>query len=147
MENEHIYTTNVTWKEGRLGVLSSEGLPSFDVATPPDFVKGVPNTWSPEHLFVASAGICLLTTFLAIADNSKLEFESFECSAIGKIEKVDGIVMMSEIELNPVVKISDSEKKERTLRIIEKSEQHCLISNSMKSKITLNSKVVIISYQ
>jgi len=143
MENEHIYTTNVTWKEGRLGVLSSEGFPTFNVATPPDYAKGIPNTWSPEHLFVASAGICLMTTFLAIAENSKLEFKSFKCSATGKIEKVEGVVMMSEIELNPIVKISNSDKKERALRIIEKSEQHCLISNSMKSNITLNPKVII----
>ncbi|MCH7827531.1 MAG: OsmC family protein [Bacteroidetes bacterium] len=143
MENTHIYKTNVTWKEGRLGVLSSDGFSPFDVATPPDFEKGVPNTWSPEHLFVASAAICLMTTFLAIAENSKLEFESFECSATGKIENVDGIFMMSEIELKPVVKISDPTKEGRTLRIIEKSEKLCLISNSMKSNITLNPKIVI----
>ncbi len=143
METEHIYTTNVIWKDRRLGVLSSKGFPSIDVATPPDFAKGVPNTWSPEHLFVATAAICLMTTFLAIAENSKLEFESFECSATGKIEKVDGKFMMSEIKLNPVVKISDAAKEERTLRIIEKSEQHCLISNSMKSKIILHPKVEI----
>ena len=142
MEDTHTYTTNVIWKEGRLGILSSDGFPSFEVATPPGFTKGVPNTWSPEHLFVASAAICLMTTFLAIAENSKLEFESFECSGTGKIERIDGVFMISEIELKPVVKILNPIKKERTLRIIEKSEKSCVISNSMKSNIILTPKIV-----
>lgn len=142
MEDTHTYTTNVIWKKGRLGILSSDGLPSFEVATPPGFANGVPNTWSPEHLFVASAITCLMTTFLAIAENSKLEFESFKCTGTGKIEKVDGIFMMSEIELKPVVKILDPNKEARTLRIIEKSEEYCLISNSMKSNITLIPQIV-----
>ena len=142
METTHYYKTNVTWKEGRLGVLSSDGFPSINVATPPEFEKGIPNTWSPEHLYVSSAVICLMTTFLAIAEKSKLEFISFECEGTGKLEKVDGKFMISEIELNPVVNISDSSKEDRALRIIEKSEQHCLISNSMKSKIILKPKVL-----
>lgn len=143
METTHYYKTNVTWKDGRLGLLSSDGFPSINVATPPEFEKGIPNTWSPEHLYVSSAVICLMTTFLAIAENSKLEFISFECEGTGKLEKVDGKFMISEIELNPIVKISDGSKEDRTLRIIEKSEQHCLISNSMKSKIILKPKVLI----
>jgi len=142
METTHYYKTNVTWKEGRLGVLSSDGFPSINVATPPEFEKGIPNTWSPEHLYVSSAVICLMTTFLAIAEKSKLEFISFDCTGTGKLEKIDGMFMISEIELNPVVNISDSSKEDRALRIIEKSEQHCLISNSMKSKIILKPKVL-----
>ena len=67
MDNVHYYNTIVEWKEGRRGVLSAPDMTSFEVATPPEFSKGVPNTWSPEHLFVASANICLMTTFLAIA--------------------------------------------------------------------------------
>ncbi|PJB00489.1 MAG: osmotically inducible protein OsmC [Ignavibacteriales bacterium CG_4_9_14_3_um_filter_30_11] len=144
METTHYYKTNVTWKEGRLGVLSADGFPSINVATPPEFEKGIPNTWSPEHLFVSSTVICLMTTFLAIAEKSKLEFISFDCTGTGKLEKIDGMFMISEIELEPVVKISDKSKEERTLRIIEKSEHHCLISNSIKTKILLKPEIVIV---
>ncbi len=142
METIYYYTTNVKWKEGRLGKLTVDGFPSIEVATPPEFAKGIPNTWSPEHLFVSSVVICLMTTFLAIAENSKLEFESFTCTGTGKLEKIDGKFMISEIELNPVVKINDQSKADRTLRIIEKSEKHCLISNSIKSKIILNPQII-----
>ena len=143
MEEVHHYKTKVKWEEGRIGTLSSPTLDSFKVATPPEFSKGVPNTWSPEHLFVASINICLMTTFVAIADNSKLEFESFECEGVGKLEKVDGKFMISEVELNPIVKIKYDKDKERAERIINKAENLCLISNSAKSKIILNPQIKI----
>jgi len=143
MDNTYYYTTRIKWNEGRIGELSEAGFPIIEVATPPEFPKGVPNVWSPEHLFVASANICLLTTFLAIAENSKLDFESFECIGTGKLEKVDGILMFSEIILKPVVVICNEKEKEKTLRIIEKSEKLCLITNSMKTKVTVESEIKI----
>ncbi len=143
MDNIHTYTTTVKWENGRIGNLSAPTFPDIKVATPPEFPKGVPNIWSPEHLFVASANICLMTTFLAIAENSNFEFNSFTSEAIGKLEKVDGKFMISEIELKPSVSIDDENQKEKAIRLIEKSEKACLISNSMKSKMILKPTVEI----
>jgi len=143
MDLVHNYTTTVTWENDRIGNLSSPTLPDIKVATPPEFPKGAPNIWSPEHLFVASANICLMTTFLAIAENSKFEFKSFKSEATGKLEKVDGKFMISEIEFKPVVTITDESKREKAIRLIEKSEAACLISNSMKSKIILTPTIQI----
>ncbi len=141
MENVHYYDTKVKWTEGRKGELIEPTMPIIEVATPPDFPKGVPNTWSPEHLYVASANICLMTTFLAIAENSKLDFKSFECDGKGKLEKVDGRFMISEIVLKPKVIVKQEKDIQRAERIIEKSEKHCLISNSIKTKVKLESDV------
>jgi len=141
MENVHYYNTTVKWTEGRKGELIEPTMPTIEVATPPEFPKGVPNTWSPEHLYVASANICLMTTFLAIAENSKLNFKSFECDGIGKLEKVDGRFMISEIILKPKVIVTEEKDIERAERIIEKAENHCLISNSMKTEIKLEMEV------
>jgi organic hydroperoxide reductase OsmC/OhrA len=142
MDNIHYYNTVVKWDEGRIGLLSSPTLDSFKVATPPEFPKGVPNTWSPEHLFVASVNVCLMTTFAAVAENSKLEIESFSCEGTGKLEKIDGYFMISEIELKPQIKIKFEKDRERAERIIRKSEDICLISNSAKSKIILNPQII-----
>ena len=55
MENTHPYEVNVEWTQDRKGTLSSLVLTQqIEVATPPDFPKGIPNIWSPEHLFVAA---------------------------------------------------------------------------------------------
>ncbi len=143
MENIHYYNVSVNWDEGRIGTLSSDNLPDIKVATPPEFPKGVAGIWSPEHLYVSSAVICLMTTFLAIAENSGLPFSSFGCDASGKLEKVDGNFMISEIELKPVIIIPDEKYTEKAGRIIEKSEKMCLISNSMKTKIILSPDIKI----
>jgi len=143
MDNVHFYNTAIRWEQGRKGTLTAPELTSITVATPPEFPKGEPNVWSPEHLYVASANSCLMTTFLAIAENSKLDFVSFDSNATGKLEKVDGMLMFSEIELKPRVVLKKEKDRERALRIIEKSERMCLVSNSMKSKIVLSPEVVI----
>ena len=113
------------------------------VATPPEFPGGVPNTWTPEHLFVASVNVCLMTTFLAIAENSKLEFVDYSSDAEGKLEKVDGVYMISEIILTPHISVKFEKDIERAQRIIEKAEYHCLISNSVKTNIVLNPIIFI----
>jgi peroxiredoxin-like protein len=124
---------------------SSHAPGCLEVATPPEFPKGIPGIWSPEHLFTATVSSCLMTTFLAIAENSKLNFESFECNSKGKLEKKDDKFQMSEIELFPVVSIKDESQREKALRVLEKAETHCLISNSIKSKVVMNPVVKVLT--
>lgn len=146
MDEVHHYKINVKWNEGRIGTLSSDSFPQIMVATPPEFLKGVAGVWSPEHLFVSSVAICLMTTFLAIAENSSLAFKSFNCEADGKLEKVEGKLMISEIELRPEVEVTEEKFIEKAERIIEKSEKACLISNSIKTKIILKPSILVNSY-
>lgn len=144
MSDKHNYEVNLQWNNDRKGTLSSPVLPTkLEVATPPDFPKGIKDIWSPEHLFVAAVNSCLMTTFLAIAENSKMEYISFDCNAVGIVEKIDGKYLVTEIILKPKLLIPASQDADRAKRIIEMSEKACLISNSIKSKITLESTVDI----
>lgn len=145
----HYYNVDVNWNKDRQGIMCSPELKKdagscIDVATPPEFPKGIPGIWSPEHLFTASVSSCLMTTFLAIAENSKLAFSDFACHSQGKLEQVDGKLMMSEILLEPTVTIMNEADRDKALRILEKSERGCLISNSVKSKITMVPVVVVV---
>jgi len=93
---EHVYQVKVDFEQGRVGTMTSEVLDEvIKIATPPEFPNGMPHIWSPEHLFTAAVSSCLMTTFLAIAENSKLEFQSFKCGAKGLLEKVEGHFVMS----------------------------------------------------
>lgn len=134
----HYYNVNVEWKNDRLGELVSPELSQkIEVATPPQFNKGIEGVWSPEHLFTAAVSSCFMTTFLAIAENSKLEFANFSCSSKGKLEQIDGKFLMSEVILEPKISITNPNDYEKANRILEKSEKACLISNSVNSKITM----------
>lgn len=147
----HYYNVNITWNNERKGTMCSPELKlsngssdsCIEVATPPEFPKGIAGIWSPEHLFTAAVSSCLMTTFLSIAENSKLEFESFSCSSKGKLEQIDGKFLMSEIILEPVVTVKEEKDRERAMRVLQKSEAACLISNSVKSKITMNPTIEI----
>lgn len=144
MSQVHTYEVNVEWDEKRKGTMSSPALnDKIEVATPPEFPKGMEGIWSPEHLYVASVNSCLMTTFLAIAENSKLEFTDFNCKAVGTLEKVDGKFAISEITLYPEVTITREKDLERARRILEKSEAACLISKSVKTEIHLDPKMTI----
>ncbi len=138
------YQVNISWQENRKGIISSPELKqSIEIATPPEFPGGIPGIWSPEHLFAAAVNSCLMTTFLAIAENSKLSFVSFNSTAIGKLEKVDGKYMMSEIVLRPSLVIPDAGLQEKAKRVLELSEKACLITNSIKSRVIMEPQINI----
>ena len=140
--DSHIYNVDLKWLADRKGEMSSPELDeTIEVATPPQFPKGIEGIWSPEHFFTAAVNSCFMTTFLAIAENSRLEFDTFNCSAEGKLEQVEGKYKMTEIVLKPVLHIRREADKDKAERILIKSENACLISNSITSKVVLNPEI------
>lgn len=147
----HYYNVDIAWNKERKGVMcspelnltSNQSSSCIEVATPPEFPKGIPGIWSPEHLFTAAVSSCLMTTFLAIAENSRLDFVSFNCQSKGKLDQVDGKYMMTEVILEPTVVIADEKDREKAERVLQKSEAACLISNSIKSKVTMVTTIKI----
>jgi organic hydroperoxide reductase OsmC/OhrA len=141
-DERHVYKTSLRWEAQRYGVLSSEGLPSLQVATPPSFPGGQEGIWSPEHFFIAAAEACLMTTFLAIAANSKLEFSAYHSEAEGLLEKTAVGFMVTEIVIRARHVIGDPSATDKARHLMEKAEQHCLISKSMKSSVRVIADVV-----
>ena len=140
----HYYNVNLNWTSDRKGEISSPELTEkIQVATPPQFPNGIEGIWSPEHLLTAAVLGCFMTTFLSIAENSKLEFESFDCGAKGKLEQIEGKFLMTEVILEPKLVIAKENDLPRAERVLQKSEASCLISNSIKSKVTLTSTIKI----
>lgn len=141
----HLFEVTLKWIKDRKGVIGSPDVNftatdggRIEVATPPPFPKGMPGIWSPEHLFTAAVSSCLMTTFLAIAENFKLEFTAFACIAKGKLEQVEGKYLMTEVMLQPEVILIKEEDRDKALKVLQKAEAACLISNSIKSTVVMN---------
>lgn len=132
----YLYHTAVTWTDQRKGIISCAGKPDVEVATPPEF-KGHEGVWSPEDLFVASANVCLMTTFLAVAERAGLAFSAYESAAEGRLELVEGKFQFTAITLKPTITLKSSADTDKAKELIEKAEANCLISNSMKATVTL----------
>jgi len=141
LKDSYTYSTKLQWQEGSLGILRSGGFPELEVASPTDFPFGVPDTWTPEHLFVASVEICLMTTFTAIARNSKVSLVHYSSAATGKMEKTDNKYMFTEIVIRPVVKVELEKDLERAERILYKAKNMCLISNSIKTEVKIEPEI------
>jgi len=136
----YFYQTSVKWTEQRKGTISCAGKPDVQVATPPEF-KGHENIWSPEDLFVASANVCLMTTFLVVAERAGLAFSSYESTAEGRLEIVEGKFQFTAITIRPSIILQPGGDPARAKELIEKAEHNCLISNSMKAKVTLEATI------
>ena len=145
MDQEYFYTTEVEWTKERQGDLRAPVLPKLHVDAPPEF-NGHDGSWTPEHLFVGAVNSCFMTTFAAIAENSKLDFVRFKTAANGKLEKLAGQgLMMTEITLRPHLVLANARDLERASRILRKAEQHCLISNSIKTAVHLEPEISILA--
>lgn len=139
---KHSYRIEVIWNKDRRGMICSPELARgadrncIEVATPPEFPKGIPGVWSPEHLFTAAISSCFMTTFLAIAENSKVPFTHFECKAEGVLEDVDGRPELTEIIVRPLVSVKEQDR-DRALRVLKKAESACIISHAVRAKIVV----------
>ena len=51
--------------------------------------------------------------------------------------------MITEVSLYPRIEIETEHDKERTERIVHKAEMLCLISNSVKSVVTVHPQIVL----
>lgn len=130
------YKTAVEWKEQKKGVLSSEGKPSFEVATPVEF-HGHAEIWTPEDLFISAVNICVMTTFLFFVGKEGIELLSYKSEAEGVLEKVNDKFMFSRIILRVRISVKTQKQISKAQELINRAEKSCLISNSIVTKVTV----------
>ena len=135
-DKKFTYKTTVTWKEEMKGFLCSFGKETIEISTPPEF-KGHEGIWTPEDLFVASVNACIKTTFLYYAKKEGLKFLSYESEAEGVLERVEKQFLFSEIKVLPKIEVASNDDIEKARELVELSKKNCLISNSIKSKVTV----------
>jgi peroxiredoxin-like protein len=137
----HYYESEIEWRGGKDLKLGAGKLPPIEAGAPPEF-KGREGTWSPEHLFVAALNSCYALTLLAIAEFSKIALVSLSSTAKGKLEKTPGSgYQVTEIVVRPRVVLAAANDLARMPRILEKAKENCFVSNSIKSKITIEPEV------
>ena len=136
----YTYRTSLKWTERKMGMLFSLGKPDLQVSTPPEF-KGHEGIWSPEDLFVAAINVCVMSTFLAFAERASLAFVSYESDGEGRVELVDGKLQVTSVTLTPRVTVKSSGDVDKAKELLTKAESNCLISNSVKTHVTMHPTV------
>jgi organic hydroperoxide reductase OsmC/OhrA len=135
----YTYTADVAWTGARAGSLTSAGKPALRVASPPEF-RGEAGVWTPEDLFVASANICTMTTFLSFAERRGIDLRSYTSSAQGTLELVDGTFQFTKILIRPVLGVPAQQVADAT-QVMHEAHSKCLIANSMKCEVDVEPTV------
>lgn len=137
----HHYKATATARPLSTVNLESPGLPNFQSDAPQEF-GGPGKFWSPETLFVATVADCLILTFKAVSKASKLEWQELACHAEGILDKQDKEMKFVKIILSPRLTIEKGGNHERAVKVLEKAEKTCLVTNSLNCEIELKPEIV-----
>jgi organic hydroperoxide reductase OsmC/OhrA len=145
MENlRYSFEINAVWSSDRTVKINSPALPqSIETTIPPPFTHGIAGYWSAEHLFLASLASCFAHTFQNIAQLSELPFDSFSCNISGDAEKIDKVFAFYSVKLFPTLIIPLETYRPKAESILEKAERNCIIANSVKTQIIIESKILV----
>jgi len=138
----HQYEASLSGGPAGHAVLAADGLPNLPTAPPVDF-GGPGDAWSPEHMLLGSVATCFLFTFRAVARASQLPFERVEATVSGTVDRVDGVTRFTEIVLRPRLLVDAGIDRVRAIRVMERSERACLVSQSLQTPIRLEPEVVV----
>lgn len=141
-DESKLFPVNLVWTGGKSGSLSVEGKPEIKSGNPLESSeKGSYHT--PEDLFVASATICYMNGFLNFLEKMHINLTSFECNAVGVLEKVGRSFEITKIEMKAKVVIESEDIRSRIERALELAAKYCFVGNSMKCPITHETEVVV----
>ena len=122
--------------------ITGTGLPPIASDAPTEF-GGPGDRWSPETLLVAAAVDCLILTFRAIAQASKLPWERLTCSGEGLLDRVEGATRFTGLALHARLTLPSGGDADKATRLLEKSERACLITRSLALQPTLRCEVEV----
>jgi organic hydroperoxide reductase OsmC/OhrA len=142
-DDQHTYDTSVEWTGERHGTLTANGRASVAIGAPPEF-DGSADVWSPEHLCVAAVNACVMLTFIAIAQNSKVAFKAYTAAATGTLEKIAGRgPVITQVLVRPRITIGPDVDRGKVERLITMAEKHCFVSNSLNGEVRLEPEIVV----
>jgi organic hydroperoxide reductase OsmC/OhrA len=138
----HHYVVSAAAKVAGNVVLETPGTASLESAAPVEF-GGPGDQWSPEALLVASVADCFVLSFRAIARASKLEWDSLTCKAEGTLERIDRVTQFTAFNVSATLQVPPGTDESKAQRLLEKAEQSCLVTNSLKAGSHLEATVRI----
>lgn len=140
----HHYSVSASGSPDGDVTLAADRLPALRSASPREF-GGPGDRWSPETLLVGAVADCFILTFRAVAQASKLSWISLTCEVDGTLDRVERTMQFTRFDLRAHLEVPAGSSAEAAQRALQKSEQACLITNSLKAATHLESTVSVAS--
>lgn len=131
MQETHNHRIKAWWTSGRTGIANCDSSPSAIHFTAPPQFGGLEGRWTPEDLLLTAIGSCFATTFRALADHSKLSYADLEVEVAGAVEKAQSGYTFKQIITRPWLTALPGTDQERALRLLQKTQDLCLITRAI----------------
>jgi organic hydroperoxide reductase OsmC/OhrA len=131
----HHYDVQVS--SGSTGAILAGGRRPAIVGGPPPEFDGRPEWWSPEHLLLSAAGLCLMTTFQAFAARAGLPVESYASRVDGVLDKTPDGLAFTSIAITVDLRVADADRT-RAEELLQSAKRHCIVANSLKTAVELH---------
>lgn len=138
----HHYTTTAVARNDTDIRMSSPALPDLELAAPAEF-GGPGDHWSPETLVSAAVASCFNLSFKAIARAARFEWVSLECDVVAVLDRVDKVTQFTEFHQTVVLEVPAGSDEAKAMKLLEKAERTCLVTNSLTGTTSLDATVRI----
>lgn len=132
------FKTSYQWDQESLGYAIPPKGQTLAVAPPPIF-NGPEGFWSPEDLFLSAAETCLFLSFLFEIKRSDLRLVSYKSSATGVVERVDGGLCFTSIDIVPTLVVEGS--GDEALTLLKKAHASCMVARSLKTPVRMEPNI------
>lgn len=93
----------------------------------------------PEEAYVAALASCHMLFFLHFASDSGLVIDQYADAPVGEMAKVDGKMMITNVELRPkVTYASNSPDADLEADLHHRAHEACFLANSVKTEVTVS---------
>jgi organic hydroperoxide reductase OsmC/OhrA len=123
-------------------LLDAPRVPVLRSASPAEF-GGPGDRWSPETLLLGAVADCFVLTFRAVAQASRLPWSFLRCEGVGTLDRVDRALQFTDVTIQVSLSVPAGVDPYRARRALDKAEQNCLVSNSLKTTIHLEADVAV----
>lgn len=141
----HHYETTLVWEGGSQAAIWSGQRPVLVGGPPPEF-DGEPGWWSPEHLLLSAANLCLMTTYMALARKTGLQVANYRSSAEGVLEKTKEGIVFTRITLRVRID-APPDRLEDARKLLETAKKYCIVSNALKRPVEVEAEINAVAVQ
>jgi organic hydroperoxide reductase OsmC/OhrA len=136
----HVYDVTIAGA-GEAATLGAAPRPDIEGGAPETF-GGRADWWSPEHLLLASLGLCLKTTFDSFAAKDKLAVARYASDVQGVLDKSPAGLVFTSFTISVELHVAEADV-ERARTALDTAKRFCLVSNALKTPVEVRSTVRI----
>lgn len=136
----HHYAVSASASAAGTVALETDGVEELASQAPAEF-GGPGGYWSPESLLVAAVADCFVLSFRAIARASRLDWNALSCNVVGTLDRVERVMQFTDFAISAELAVPAGTDVDKAKRLLDKAEQACLITNSLKAESHLEASV------